>query len=89
MKDAIYFKLNEPWGRMILEPGRTRIFEPIPGQQPKHYGAPACRCGSRATKRVGYLARECSMCRETFHYRLHDGIFVPMAAETAKAWDER
>ena len=52
------------------------------------FHGPMCRCGSRATKRVGYLRRECSACGQTYDYRLHGGTLVPMAHETAMALDE-
>ena len=54
----------------------------------QYHGAPVCRCGSRATKRVGYLMRECSKCGETYSYRLYDGHLVPMDKLTARLLDE-
>jgi hypothetical protein len=56
-----------------------------------NHGAPACKCGSRRTQRVGEsaLLRQCADCRETYAYRLHDGRFVPLAIITALALDEQ
>ena len=54
------------------------------------FGGPICRCGSRRTAREGEsaLLRKCLDCKETFAYRLRDGLLVPMAPLTALALDE-
>jgi len=54
------------------------------------HGAPTCRCGSRATKRIEgkFLVRRCSKCHSTYYYRLHDGVLVPLSYETARGIDE-
>ena len=51
---------------------------------------PKCSCGSRATRRVGYLRRKCSACNETVHLRVDAmrGLVAMTAAEVHK-WDER
>ena len=54
----------------------------------EYHGAPVCRCGSRATRRIAYLERECSKCGQTYAYRLHEGTLVPMDKLTARLLDE-
>jgi len=54
----------------------------------QYHGSPVCRCGSRATRRVGYLMRECQSCGQIYSYRLYDGILVPMDKLTAQLLDE-
>jgi hypothetical protein len=55
-----------------------------------YHGAPICRCGSRNSKAIGQsaLLRQCQHCGQTYAYRLHDGILVAHALETALALDE-
>lgn len=54
-----------------------------------HHGAPACRCGSRNTTRVGEsaLQRQCNACGQTYRYLLKDGLLIPLALETALAME--
>lgn len=52
------------------------------------YHGPACRCGSRATKRVGRLTRKCEACGTTYAYRLYDGLMVPLDPYVAQILDE-
>lgn len=65
----------------------------------KEFG-PACQCGHRGTRRLGYsedpalnsdtsaLVRFCRYCKKTFLYRIHDGRLVPYVELTAYAIDD-
>jgi hypothetical protein len=61
---------------------------------PTRYHAPECRCGSRRTRRVGYLKRACADCGNTYYYRISvtdsgDAQLLPFSRSTAEAIDER
>jgi hypothetical protein len=47
-----------------------------------------CRCGSRLTKRVGPLERECQDCHRRWIWRLYMGVFIPCTRDVAEAIDE-
>ena len=58
-------------------------------QAVESFAGPACRCGSRNTKRLAYLERYCHSCHQTYHYRLRDGLLVPLTRIAALALDAR
>lgn len=48
---------------------------------------PMCRCGSRNTKRIGKLERECQGCGRRWHFRIYGGHMLPFSREMAELID--